>query len=180
MVELDFLRLNSTLESEFSAKTFFSSCEVKNGVNKLVNVPIKGTDSEIASIENIEISEGRYFTTSENNTRSKVAFLGFDTAKELFPNKNSPLNEFIYINNEPYKVIGIQESDGDPLDQSKDNFIAIPLNTYSYQFGKAVLNNLIFVIKAKSNELMDEAVEEVRSLLRANENLNLMNLIILG
>lgn len=170
--ELEYLRTNANLTEYIGAKVSPSAAEIKRGSDKLSDISIIGTDPIISVIEELDIAEGRYFDEPENNSRVKVAFIGKGIANELFP-YSSPLNKVIHINNLPYRVIGVQKEEGNIMGEAQDNFIIIPLKTYSSQFGRATIEvGLTFIGKAKSKELFDSAVEEIRLLLRVKRNLS--------
>ena len=164
--ELEFLRAQKDVISHIGAKAGGTSLEVKRGTKKLVNVRVSATDAIVSVIDNIEIVEGRYFVDAENDASSRVAFIGQEIAKELFPN-GSPIDQQIQLRGMPYRVIGVQVSKGTVFGFSLDNFIVIPIKTYSSQFGSgSVRTSLEFVGIPHPEEDFDAAVEEARTLIR--------------
>ncbi len=164
--ELDFVRGKADLISEIGAKARRTRAEVKRGSKKLQDIPIDGTEPIIASIDNLDIEQGRYFTKTENENASRVAFVGKDIATELFP-RGDALREQIYIRGIPYRIIGIRVAKGTIFGQPQDNFVTLPLKTYISQFGSATgSRGLSFVAKAKQDDLFDDAVEQAKTLMR--------------
>lgn len=169
--ELEFLKKNGDLIKEIGAKARRSTVEVKRGTKKLLDVPVDGVEPIIASIDKLDIEEGRFFTNSENENSSRVAYIGRDVANELFPG-TSPIDGEIYIRGIPYRVIGVQVAKGTVFGQPQDTFINIPLKTYISQFGSATgSRGLYFVGTSYSDEQFDDAVEQARTLMRIKRKL---------
>ncbi len=164
--QLTFLRDRADLIAEIGGKARGARVEVKRGTKKLEDINVDGAESIIASIEKVDIEEGRYFSATENLNAARVAFIGKDIADELFP-RTSPIGGEIYIRGIPYRVIGVQVAKGTVFGQPQDAFVTVPIKTFMSQFGPAVgARGLYFVASAVSDERFDDAVEQARSLLR--------------
>ncbi len=164
--ELDFLKQKGDLFKEIGAKARGSRAEVKRGTKKLVDINVDGTESILQSIDNLDIDEGRYFTESENQNATRVAYIGKDIANELFPG-TTPIGGELYIRGIPYRVIGVQVAKGSVFGQPQDNFITVPLKSYLSQFGNATgSRGLYFVGTSRTDKDFDAAVEQARTLLR--------------
>ncbi|MEZ5346804.1 MAG: ABC transporter permease [Pyrinomonadaceae bacterium] len=169
--ELNFLKANGDLIKEIGAKARGTRVEVKRGSKKLVDISVDGAEPILASIDKLDIEEGRYFTNAENENATRVAYIGKDIANELFP-RTSPIDGEIYIRGIPYRVIGIQVAKGTVFGQSQDNFITVPLKTFTSQFGSATgPRGLYFVGTSASDETFDDAVEQARTLMRVKRKL---------
>lgn len=164
--ELEFLRSNADLIEEIGARARRTMSEVRRGSKKLVDIAVDGAEPSIASVEKLDIEQGRYFTSTENENASRVAYIGKDIANELFPG-TSPIDGEIYIRGIPYRVIGVQVAKGTVFGQPQDNFITIPMKTYTSQFGSATgPRGLYFKAVARSEKEFDDAVEQARTLMR--------------
>ncbi len=164
--ELDFLRARADLIDQIGAKARRTTVEVKRGGKKLVDIEVSGNEPVVASIEKLDIESGRFFTDSENMNAKRVAYIGKDIAKELFP-RTDPIGGEIYIRGIPYRVIGVQVPKGTVFGMPQDNFILIPMKTYTSQFGSATgPRSLYFVASAVSDEKFKDAVEQARTLMR--------------
>ena len=164
--ELEFIRTNGDLISEIGGKARRTRVEVKRGSKKLIDIAVSGTDPVVASIERLDIARGRYFSNAENNNAKRVAYIGKDIATELFPRTDAIGNE-IFVRGIPYRVIGIQVAKGTIFGMPQDNFVIVPMKTYTSQFGSATRSrSLYFVASAISNEKFDDAVEQARTLMR--------------
>jgi putative ABC transport system permease protein len=166
MDDFEYLKARAVLIDKLGAGARPTRAQVKRGAEILEDVPIDGMTANVAEIKAVEIADGRFFTETENQTAARVAFLGADVASKLFPVR-SPLNEEISIGGLPYRVVGVAAVKGSVLGIPQDNFINIPLKTYSNNFG-GLRNNrsLYFIATAKSDELFNDAVEEARQIMR--------------
>jgi putative ABC transport system permease protein len=96
---------------------------------------VTGSYPEFAEIRSIGVAQGRFFNWEDVNQRRRVAFLGSDIAKQLFP-AAAPIGENIYINDIPYVVIGLmtkkdQNSSYDGWDVNK---VFVPFSVMQQDF----------------------------------------------
>lgn len=167
MDDFEFLKSRATLISKIGAKARPNTAQIKRGSEIIEDVPIDGATGIIADIENVDVAQGRYFTEEENNASVRVAYIGADVANKLFP-MTSPIGEEISIRGIPYRVVGVATAKGTVFGMPQDNFITLPLKTFQNNFGPLTRSRgLYFVVKAQSDEVFDQAVEECRLLMRA-------------
>jgi putative ABC transport system permease protein len=69
---------------------------------------VTGSYPQFADIRSLTVGNGRFYDWSDMRESRRVAFLGSDAAKQLFPGRN-PVSENIYLNDFPYVVIGVME-----------------------------------------------------------------------
>lgn len=169
--ELEFIKERAQLIDKIGAKALPNSREVKRGSETLRDVRIEGAEPVIAEIDKLDIAEGRYFTTTENNNAMRVCYVGADIASKLFP-QGGALGSEITIQGIPYRIVGIQTAKGTVFGQPQDNFVQFPIKTYGANFGGLRgSRGIYFVASAKSNELFNDAVEEARMLMRIKRKL---------
>ena len=148
------------------------SREIKRGSETLRDVQIVGSEPVIGEIEKRDVAQGRYFTESENNNSVRVVYVGMDVANKLFPQGNA-LGGEITISGIPYRIIGIQTAKGTVFGQPQDNFVEMPIKTFGSAFGGLVRQRApYFVVTAKNDKVFDDAVEEVRTLMRIKRKLD--------
>src|SRR5436190_5463920 len=70
---------------------------------------VTGSYPEFAEIRSLSVARGRYYNWDDEREGRKVAFLGSDAAKQLFPEGRNGVGENIYLNDVPYVVIGVME-----------------------------------------------------------------------
>jgi putative ABC transport system permease protein len=131
------------------------------------SVDIGGEEPEGLPISNWTIKEGRSLTDDDLRYSTRVAILGEEVVKKLFPRGDAVGNE-IRIGAERYLVIGTFDPKGSSLGGSSDNSVIIPLSTFLNEYGK--LRSIKIMIKAKNAEVYDDCVEEARMILRTIRN----------
>ncbi len=70
---------------------------------------VTGSLPVFAEIRSIGVAEGRYYSEDDVANGRRVAFLGTDARKQLFPNRPA-LGETILIASVPYTIIGVMKS----------------------------------------------------------------------
>ena len=169
--EFDYLRERVQLIDKLGASTNPTRAQVKRGSEIIEDVPVDGESANMADINNLDISDGRFFTDAENDAQMRVAYVGADVANKLFPSGNAVGNE-ISIAGMPYRIIGVQTAKGTVFGVPQDNFITVPLKTYASNFGNLInQRGLYFVATGKPGANLNDAVEEARFLMRARRHL---------
>jgi len=84
---------------------------------------VTGSYPEFQDIRSLNLGQGRFYDWQDNREGRRVAFLGSDAARQLFPGRN-PVGENLYLNDFPYIVIGVmakkkQDSSYDGWDVNK-------------------------------------------------------------
>jgi putative ABC transport system permease protein len=106
---------------------------------------------------------------------AKVALLGETVVESLFPGED-PVGQIIRIKRVPFQVIGILKGKGQtPRGRDQDDVIFIPLSTAKKRVlgGRRISGKNVdsIFVKARTSELVSEAEEQVRSLLRQRHRL---------
>ncbi len=170
--EMNFIRERAQLIDKIGAKAGGMGRDVKRGSESITSVQISGAEPVIAEIDKLDIAEGRFFSVPENDNAARVAYIGMDVAKKFFP-QGGAVGEEITISGIPYRIIGVQTAKGTVFGQPQDNFVTLPIKTFGSSFG-GLRNNRApyFVVTAKNDKVFNDAVEEVRTLLRIKRKLN--------
>jgi putative ABC transport system permease protein len=69
---------------------------------------VTGSYPQFAYIRSLDVGQGRFYDWDDMHEARRVAFLGSDAAKQLFPGRN-PVGDTIYLNAFPYVVIGVMQ-----------------------------------------------------------------------
>ncbi len=128
------------------------------------NYPLLGLTPDGFSAKTLSITEGRALNSSDEENARLVCVLGSKAAEVLFPT-SSPLGEMIKMDGIGYSVIGVLESKGAMLDNSQDTVVIIPLSTGMNRYGRAPWG-LSILVQARDQESYNDAMEEVRGILR--------------
>src|SRR5450755_2427146 len=70
---------------------------------------VTGSLPPFAYIRSLNVGQGRFYNEDDEREQRRVAFLGSDASKQLFPGR-SPIGENIYLNDFPYVVVGVMAS----------------------------------------------------------------------
>jgi putative ABC transport system permease protein len=127
------------------------------------NVSLVGETPQGFPTNNWTIKEGRAFTDQEVQTDAFVCVIGDRVVQRLFPYQ-SPIGEFIRIDNHRYKVIGTVEPKGSFLGGNQDNYIAIPITTGLDVYGERRSINIMVQVYDRPSQ--EPAIELSRSILR--------------
>ena len=121
---------------------------------------IVGTNYQSDYIFNTFAEKGRYFNRSEENSKSRVAVIGFLLNEKLF-GEESALGKKVKVDGKSYEIIGILGKKNPDYDES----LIIPYTTTLDSFDNATI--LSIGAKAKKDVDFDEAMRQVEmSLLR--------------
>jgi len=169
--DYEYLKERATLIGKLGAKARGTPSEAKRNDQVLQDIFVSGATSNTSDIDNRNIADGRFFTDIEADGAARVAYIGADIATKLFPGGN-PIGGEISIRGLPYRVIGVEAVKGTVFGIPQDNFIVIPLKTYSLDFGPLIRQrSLYFTATSKTDETFNDAVEEARFLMRARRRL---------
>ncbi|HET8770616.1 MAG TPA: ABC transporter permease [Gemmatimonadaceae bacterium] len=134
-------------------------------------VEVTGIDGAYLEIKNWGMSSGRPFTNQELEYGENVVIIGQDVAERVFPGVD-PLGRELKMGGQPYRVVGIVESQGSALGISFDNFVVAPWKSPV----RRLLNtepNIIdaVIIQAANQDALTEATEITRGVMRTRHKL---------
>jgi putative ABC transport system permease protein len=69
---------------------------------------VTGSYPQFAYIRSLDVGHGRFYDWDDMHEARRVAFLGSDAAKQLFPGRNA-VGENLYLNDFPYVVVGVMK-----------------------------------------------------------------------
>jgi putative ABC transport system permease protein len=127
---------------------------------------ILGAAADLQEIRDIVITEGRFFTQTEERNGAYVAVIGDDLRKTLWPAGGSPLGQTFRIQDLEFTVIGLNERLGSNFGQSQDNSAYIPITTFNRLFGPGLSMTVFGRPRPSSGLTMQEALDRVRVALR--------------
>jgi putative ABC transport system permease protein len=145
-----------------------SSAKVKAGNKSLNNVSINGSEHTLIDIVDMNVAQGRFMSREDDLYHRPVAFIG-DFIREEFFSGVDPIGKEIRINGYPFTVIGIAKKKGASFGNNQDNFVRIPISVFNRVFGERQ-ERLSYFVKAVSVEQMQEAIDQVRVILRSYRN----------
>lgn len=100
------------------------------------------------SLRSEDVAGGSFITAEQNNSLARVAVIGPDVRKDLFPDED-PLQKTIRIGDVPFQIVGLLKSRGaGPAGAQLDNIVLIPINTSSRRlFNRDYLTMLLAQLK---------------------------------
>jgi putative ABC transport system permease protein len=120
--------------------------------------------SDYVITSTFDFKEGRFFNELESRGGTNVCVIGYDVAEALFPS-TSPLDKFVLIKVQPFKVIGVISRQGSFLGLfSLDSFVVMPLPAFQKYFSAKSQSDILVKVKDKSK--LAEANEELHGLMR--------------
>jgi putative ABC transport system permease protein len=161
--EYEFLRSKTTLLREVGME-MTRSASLRYGGDSVDSVTLRGVTPNMALINNIDASAGRFITDTENTHRVEVVFIGSDIQERFFQGVD-PIGKTMQVNRRPFTVVGVAKKQGSLFGQSRDNFVIIPAETLFKTEGAR--RGIGFYGLALDREHFNQAQDEVRMLLRA-------------
>ena len=140
--------------------------DVKGDNQTFEGASIIGASATLPEIRDVAVSDGRFFTETEERMRQPVAVIGEDVRAALFPSLVA-IGRKVRISGIDFTVIGLLEKQGSSFGRSLDTPIYVPATVYDQLFGTR--NGLLLFGKARPGMGlgMDEALDTTRSALRS-------------
>lgn len=164
----DFRAVRDQCESCYKVSArVYTTKQLKYGSRRLNGVGVAGASPSLFDITEFEVGEGRIHSEFEDDHSRQVVLLGATVAEEFFGDQY-PIGKRIKIGGYKYDVIGVAKPRGAILGADLDKFVVIPLNTMRKHFGTN--RTLDILVGAKSVDQMQEAMDEVRMIMRARRH----------
>lgn len=157
-----------------AAPTNSTFMRVVNG-DVAIESQVTGTTATYATVRNLKLERGRFFTESEENDQQRVVVLSDIAATDLFRGSD-PIGQSIRINHEPFVVVGVlKKSNSDdgaayfrpiytPLGVAQNRLINAP----RYR-GEYVVTEI--TVQVRDRDLLQYAESQVEQTLRLRHNL---------
>ena len=139
---------------------------VSGGGKTSAGVALQGTLPEFEKAGTQVISEGRFFTQSENDTNQTVCVIGSKVADDFFK-FGSPVDQMIKIGEQEFRVVGVLQKREQFLfsggSDDQNNVIYVPFSVAEKLKPNA---DDIYILAVARPGMMDEAQDQVRDMLR--------------
>ena len=126
---------------------------------------VLGTTYSFQDIGGYFSRNGRFLSDSDNRTRRRVAVIAEQTRQDLGLPEN-PVGEFIQVNGEWLRIIGLPEPKGEILGQQLDNRVMIPYSTMASMLGNQRSPDIQIQLTVADLNEMDTVVRLISRLLR--------------
>jgi len=165
--EYQFVKERATLLKDIGMMAS-RNARVSSKGESVLGVEVQGVTDNITAINNVQVDVGRSITYEEVRRHAPVVFLGNDLRNRFFEGRD-PIGKFIEIEGNPYEVVGAAKALGSVFGNSLDNFVMIPIESYFKTYGNR--NGIRIIAKARSQQQLAEAEDEVRVLFRSYRHL---------
>jgi putative ABC transport system permease protein len=128
------------------------------------SVNVIGTTEQYLLTSGVTLDEGRFLSAAECESGRPACVIGFQIATNLFHNE-SPVGEQILVAKHEFEVVGVLAKQGGFGDSGgADNSVIVPLQQFIYTFDRSP--DYEIQVKAKNLDELDDAREELRTVLR--------------
>lgn len=142
---------------------FYQYTQVKFG-NQVTYSQICGTEPAYEWVRNSPVSQGEFFTNSDNARRARVCIIGEKVRETLFPEDGNIIGEQVKIKGVNFTIVGVLKSKGEGWGDP-DNTVIVPIETAQKRlFGTERVSQIS--IKVPDIAAMDPAALEVEGVLR--------------
>ena len=150
-----------------STNNFFGQKLLVSGNGKTTaGIALQGTLPEYERVGTQVVTEGRFFSQFENDTKQNVCVIGSKVADDFFP-FGSPVDQTIKIGSDEFRVVGTLQKREQFLfsggSDDQNNVIYLP-----FSVARKLKPNAddIYILAVAKPGMMDEAKDQVRDLLR--------------
>ncbi|MBI2688408.1 MAG: ABC transporter permease [Acidobacteria bacterium] len=161
--EFDFIRQQSKLLREVGME-ISRQAATTYGAERVEGIDLRGVSANVGVITNTQIAIGRFLSESDDKRHTLSAVIGHEVKERFFPAVD-PIGKVIQVQGRPFTVVGVAKEQGSVFGQSRDRFVIIPAETYFKMFGART--GIGYAALAQDREHLEQAQDEVRSLLRA-------------
>jgi putative ABC transport system permease protein len=142
--------------------------KVVRGTQSVTDSTVRGYTWQMPSLQNLNITEGRDFTQSDEEHASHVCIIGTDIRDNLLAGID-PIGQELRVDGTPYTVIGVSEKQGSTFGASQDNWVGVPLTAYQKSYGTSK-SVTIYIKAGQAGPVLEQAADEVRVLMRSQRH----------
>jgi putative ABC transport system permease protein len=134
------------------------------------NVSIVGGTPEYAPNNTHYVGLGRNLSPMDVRGAATVVVIGHAIAGKLFPFVD-PIGREILVDHRKYRVVGVFDEKKSAFGGNFDNYVLMPVTTFLNVYGltnrEGDARSVNITVRAKTPELMNEAIDQTRQVLRA-------------
>lgn len=139
------------------------------------NVTICGGSPEYPENNTHYVEYGRNISQMDMVAHNRVVVLGHAVAEQLFPFVD-PVGKEVRVDGRKYEVIGVFIAKNSAFGGPYDQMVLIPSGTYTDIYGlvdaQGFPRSVNVTVRARTPELLQDALEEVRQIVRRDRGLN--------
>jgi len=139
-----------------------SNVTLKYGTKTSDSVQLIGTNDEYETARNVHVQSGRFILPIDVEYKQKVAVIGVQTAEDLFGFTN-PVGQYVKVNGQKVKVVGLLQEQGSSLLGSGDDVIMMPVTAVERIMRTSGINMLY--VQASSSGAVNSVVQRLQTVL---------------
>jgi putative ABC transport system permease protein len=162
--DLDDIKKLGNVVDDYGIVTGLVSASYRNNNKSIIYY---GASAERFKIDQNTLSEGRFYTQSEDDGGSQVVILGSNVAKQLFA-QDDPLGKLVRLGTLNFQVIGVYNPEG--ALGGGDDLVYMPLATAQKKMLGIDYISVAIVQLADVNKA-DSTIAEIETLMQHNHNI---------
>lgn len=162
--DLDEIKKLGNVVDDYGIVTGLAPASYRNNKKTLIYY---GASAERFNIDKSTLSEGRFYTASEDIGGAQVVILGSNAAKQLF-GQDDPIGKLLRLGSLNFQVIGVYTPQG--ALGGGDDLVYMPLTTAQKKM-LGIDYITVGIIQLQDINLADATSEEIKTLMRRNHNI---------
>ncbi len=126
---------------------------------------IMGTTYAYQEVAQSYMSIGRFLAQSDNATRRRIAVIG-EKVRENLNLPENPVNEYVEIGGEWFKIVGLLQPKGDIMGFSQDDIVLVPYNTMRSLQGNQSRTDIQIQLSLSDTADTEAVTQQLTTLLR--------------
>ncbi len=152
-----------------TSPVIFTRATIEYGRQQLAGIDTRGTNVSFLAIRNFDVDRGRFFAAVDVDAGAPVCVLGREVLRKLECDE-SLVSDFVHIDNQRFRVIGLLKSKGSFMGENQDEMIVIPW-TNALKMYPQRRNYLAFYVEAVSEDKIPDAEGQLVRILRQRHGL---------
>jgi len=143
--------------------------QIKSGSQSAFST-IFGTTHAYQDVAQAYALHGRFIAEGDGQTRRRVCVLG-ETVRTNLSLPQNPVGEYLEINREWFKVIGVLEPKGELMGFDQDDRVILPYQTMQSLLGNQTVTDIQIQLTVADQDNVQSVKSHVRTLLRNSHDL---------
>lgn len=152
-----------------TSPVLFARPTIEYGRQQVTGMTMRGTNEFFQAIRNFYVDLGRFFGAVDVDAGASVCVLGREVLRKLECDE-SIVGDFVHIDGERFRVIGLFEAKGSFMGDNQDEVIAIPWTT-ALRMYPYMRNYMMFYVEAVSEDRIPDAEGQLVRILRQRHQL---------
>ncbi|MDP6417557.1 MAG: ABC transporter permease, partial [Gammaproteobacteria bacterium] len=140
------------------------SSQVKYGSQTAFS-QIMGTTYAFQDVSQSYTQVGRFLAQTDNLTRRRIAVIG-EKVRENLSLPDNPVNEYVEIGGEWFKIVGMLEERGDIMGMSQDDIVLVPYATMVSLQGNQTRTDIQIQLSLSESAEIEDVSQQLTTLLR--------------